>query len=174
MDQWLESDIPENLVVCDMPRSLNKVYIHAVWTTKNREALLASSLRQPLHEHFLLVAESNKFKILIVNSMGDHVHCLFQLPLTMTIAGILKALKGSSSNWIYQNELVDGTFHWQEGYAAYSVSPQHVERVKAYIYNQEKHHANQTVGEELRMLEKKSGELQVSASRERGVNRPPR
>ena len=39
--------------------------------------------------------------------------------------------KGNSSRWMNQH---GSTFAWQEGYGAFSVSPGHLGRVKAYIH----------------------------------------
>jgi REP element-mobilizing transposase RayT len=70
------------------------------------------------------------------------------------LSGLVKQLKGESSRWINENKIVQGGFRWQDGYAAYSVSPFLVKRVMTYIYNQEQHHQRQTFSEELELLEK--------------------
>jgi len=41
-----------------------------------------------------------------------------------------------------KTESVDlADFHWQAGYGAFSVSPAHVDALKQYIADQEKHHS---------------------------------
>jgi hypothetical protein len=42
------------------------------------------------------------------------------------------------------------TFHWQAGYAAFSVSQSNIDAVRAYIRNQAEHHRKQSFQEELR------------------------
>lgn len=41
-------------------------------------------------------------------------------------------------------------FYWQNGYGAFSVNPAQVDRVMAYIENQEEHHKNKTFQDEYR------------------------
>ncbi len=41
-------------------------------------------------------------------------------------------------------------FHWQAGYAAFSVSQSNIEAVREYILNQAEHHTRQTFQVELR------------------------
>ncbi len=43
-------------------------------------------------------------------------------------------------------------FHWQNGYAAFSVSRSNVVEVQRYIENQEEHHRRMTFQDELRAL----------------------
>jgi putative transposase len=50
-----------------------------------------------------------------------------------------------------------GRFAWRDGYAAISVSPSQVPMVRAYIENQERHHARRTFEQELVALLDKSG-----------------
>ena len=48
-------------------------------------------------------------------------------------------------------------FSWQEGFAAFSVSPSQVSAVKQYIRNQAEHHRKRNFEEEFLLLLKKSG-----------------
>ena len=80
--------------------------------------------------------------------MPDHMHCLFLLSPQKSIADIIKQIKGSSSHYINQNNLIDDKFAWQTGYAAYSVSESVVEKVYEYIKNQKQHHAKKTFQQE--------------------------
>ncbi len=80
----------------------------------------------------------------IINGMPDHIHCLFLLNPQKSIAEVIKQIKGSSSHFINQNNLVSEKFSWQTGYAGYSVSESVVERVNQYIKNQKEHHQKKT------------------------------
>ena len=48
-------------------------------------------------------------------------------------------------------------FYWQGGYGAFSISPAHVEPVRAYIANQEEHHKTVSFQDEFRRLLRKYG-----------------
>ena len=69
----------------------------------------------------------------------------------------MNQIKGESSHWINQNQLVSEKFMWQDDYYAVSVSESQVERVAAYINNQERHHSKRSFDEELDELIKKYG-----------------
>jgi REP element-mobilizing transposase RayT len=60
----------------------------------------------------------------------------------------VKQIKGSSSHFINQQELIPEKFSWQTGYAAYSVSESVVNKVFEYIQNQKIHHQKKTFQQE--------------------------
>ena len=80
--------------------------------------------------------------------MPDHLHCLFLLSPQTSINDVIKQIKGSSSYYINQNNLMIEKFAWQTGYAAYSVSESVIERVFQYIKNQKTHHQKKTFDQE--------------------------
>jgi putative transposase len=61
-----------------------------------------------------------------------------------SIAEVIKQIKGSSSHYINQTNLIHDKFAWQTGYAAYSVSESVVEKVYEYINGQKQHHQKKT------------------------------
>jgi REP element-mobilizing transposase RayT len=69
-----------------MPQSLAKVYIHAIFSTKNREPMLADDWRDELFHVLGGTANNLGCQSLIVGGVADHVHLLFQLGRTITIA----------------------------------------------------------------------------------------
>ncbi len=130
------------------------ILIHAVWTTKNREWLLTRNIRFDLFSHLKEKSVEKDINIDIINGIEDHVHCLFWLKPTQNVADVIKNLKGESSRWINANNLLaEGKFSWQEGYGAFSVSPPNLERVRNYIYNQEKHHEQMSYDAEMIKLQ---------------------
>src|SRR5690606_6486220 len=84
----------------------------------------------------------------IINGMPDHIHCLFLLSPQKSIADVVKQIKGSSSHFINQNNLIAEKFSWQTGYAAFSVSESVAEKVFRYIKNQKAHHQKKAFQQE--------------------------
>ena len=80
----------------------------------------------------------------IINGMPDHVHLLFLQNPKMAVADIVKQVKGNTSHWINEQDLIPERFAWQTGYAAYSVSESQLERVFQYINHQKEHHKRKT------------------------------
>ena len=117
-----------------------KIWIHAVWSTKNREHWLDKSFRQELFDHIYKNALSKDILMEIVDGHSNHVHCLFRLKNEQTISKVMQLIKGESSFWINQQKFIKEKFIWQEEYYAVSVSESKVNTTRAYIENQENHH----------------------------------
>lgn len=131
-----------------MSHSFNKIWIHAIWSTKDRLPLIHTTVENRIHQFISDQLREQGCPVRIINSMPDHIHCLFLLNPQKSIADVIKQLKGSSSHFINQNNLVAEKFAWQTGYAAYSVSESVVEKVFEYIKNQKVHHQNKTYRQE--------------------------
>lgn len=131
-----------------MPHSFNKIWIHAIWSTKERSPLINLSVEQKVYQFISEELREQGCPVRIINGMPDHIHCLFLLNPKKSIAEIIKQIKVSSSHFINQNDLIAAKFAWQTGYAAYSVSESVVNKVFQYIHNQKAHHAKKTFQQE--------------------------
>ena len=87
-----------------------------------------------------------------VGGIANHVHLLFILSRTNTLADIVRLLKSNSSKWINEHNGLLNQFCWQDGYGAFSVSQSQVKKVVDYIENQETHHHTKTFKEEYKQL----------------------
>jgi putative transposase len=121
-----------------------KVMIHAVWGTKNREPFLASEIRRVVIEHIKENAKEKKIYIDTINGYEEHLHCLFGLNADMSLSKALQLIKGESAYWINKNGLIKSKFEWADEYFAASVSESALDKVRAYIDNQEQHHRKVT------------------------------
>jgi len=126
-----------------------KVYIHFVWSTKNRIPFLDSQeLRKKVWNHISENAKEKGIFIDFINGYTDHCHCLVSLGVDQTIKKTMQLIKGESSFWINKQELTTQKFEWQDEYFAVSVSESMIEKVRDYIKNQEEHHSKKTFQEE--------------------------
>ncbi len=139
-----------------MPQSLSNILIHLVFSTKNRMLWLPDEWRDDLHGYLGGTVRKMGSELLAVNSVEDHVHLLFPLPRTITVADLVKGMKQSSTQWIREKQ-GSKAFHWQTGYAAFSISAGHHDAVIQYIGNQREHHQKTTFQDEYRRLLKKCG-----------------
>jgi putative transposase len=133
-----------------MAQSLAKVYIHLIFSTKGRSPVLAKEWRNELFH--VLGGNANKLgcQSLIVGGVADHIHMLFQLSRTISIADAVGGIKSASSAWINQSHRPASLFQWQAGCAAFSVSQSLIEAVRVYIQNQAEHHQMKSYEDELR------------------------
>lgn len=129
--------------------SFVKVYIHFVWSTKNREPYLASKeIRQKVWQHIKENAKEKGIFIDFINGYSEHCHCLVSLGIDQTIQKIMQLIKGESSFWINKQQLTNLKFEWQDEYFAVSVSESMIDKVREYIKNQEEHHKHKSFSEE--------------------------
>ena len=125
-----------------------KIWVHIVWTTKDRKPLLNKEIRKEVFYHIRDNAIKKGIHVDFINGYLEHVHCLVSLGSGQNIDKILQLLKGESSCWINKNKICSEKFEWQDEYFATSVSPSGVSRVRAYIMNQENHHKKRVFNDE--------------------------
>ena len=135
-----------------------RVYMHLVFSTKNRQPFLNSAeLRKNVFQHIKNNAEEKGIWLDCVNGYQDHAHCLISLGKEQTISKVAQLIKGESSYWINQNNLTTEKFVWQDDYWIVGVSESHLESVRKYIHNQEIHHSNQSFESEINNFMEKYG-----------------
>ena len=135
-----------------MPQSLVKNLVHLVYTTKERRAWLPTEHREGLFAYQAGIFRELESPAVIIGGVEDHVHALFSLSKNFALKKIVEEVKKSSSKWMKQNGPRNGLFHWQAGYAAFSVSVSNLEQVQRYIEKQEEHHKQLSFQDELRAL----------------------
>ena len=127
-----------------MANTYSQVSIHCVFAVKGRECVIGPNFRDKLHAYLHGVLKGEGTYPLAVGGWIDHVHILFELPLTMAISDIMRDVKASSSKWVNESGFVPGRFNWQEGYGAFSCSKSHRDRTIKYIMGQEEHHGRRS------------------------------
>jgi putative transposase len=133
-----------------MPQSLAKVYLHAIFSTKNREPILHDDWRDELFRVMGGTVNNLGCQSLTVGGVADHAHLLFQLGRSITIADAIGKIKSTSSLWVNHNHGLSSPFHWQAGYGVFSVSQSHVGATAEYIQQQASHHARVSFQDEFR------------------------
>lgn len=126
-----------------------KVYIHFVWSTKNRFPFLNSlELREKMWKHIKENGKEKGIFIDFVNGYSDHCHCLVSLKSDQTIQKVIQMIKGESAFWFNNQNFILEKFGWQDEYFAVSVSESMIENVRNYIRNQETHHSKNSFDDE--------------------------
>ena len=133
-----------------MPQSLARIYVHLIFSTKNREAVLHDSIRTDLHNYMGGILRDLGVHATEINTESDHAHVVFMLSRTVTLADTVKELKRGSSIWLKEKDRSLPNFHWQHGYAAFSVSETKLEIVRRYVRNQRAHHEKESFQDEYR------------------------
>lgn len=127
-----------------MSHSYNKIWLHVVFATKERIPLINFAIETKIYTHMREQLIEIGCPVRIINGMPDHVHLLFLQNPKMTVTDVVKQVKGNTSHWINEQNLISEKFAWQTGYAAYSVSESQLEKVFQYINHQKAHHQTKT------------------------------
>lgn len=135
-----------------MPQSLARLHIHLVFSTKNREPIITDVVRNSLHAYMATVLQNLGCHPVLINSVEDHVHLLFELARTVAVSQAVEDVKKSSSKWIKTQGPTFSKFAWQAGYGVFAVSESNVETVRKYIAGQREHHRTKTFQEEYRQF----------------------
>lgn len=73
-----------------------KVYIHFVWSTKNREPYLDSfEIRQKVWQHIKENAKTKEIYIDTINGYQEHCHCLISMGIDQTMSKIIQLIKAN-------------------------------------------------------------------------------
>ena len=126
-----------------MPTSYYQVFIHLIWGTWDRLPLISEQIRPRLYAALIAKCQAHQCVALAVGGVENHVHLLVKLHSTISVADLVKELKGSSSHLITHEIAPDEFFKWQGSYGAVSVNPAEIDVVERYIKNQKQHHAAQ-------------------------------
>ena len=138
-----------------MPQSLAKIYLHLVFSTKDRVRIVPDAIRPDLHAYIGGILHGLGCAPIEINSEPDHAHLLFLMSRTHTVARIVEDVKTSSNQWLKGRDKQFDRFAWQRGYAAFSVSQSNADQVRAYIRNQSEHHKKVTFQDEIRAFLKR-------------------
>ena len=117
-----------------MAQSLSRLWTHLIFSTKNRHPFLSDKkLRTNTHAYLAKMLREQDCETLIVNGVEDHIHALFALSRTHSIASVVKEIKRTSSVFAKELSPALAKFHWQGGYGAFSVSQSNLDEVIRYI-----------------------------------------
>jgi REP element-mobilizing transposase RayT len=98
-----------------MPQSLSSILIHLVFSTKHRERLISAVIEPELNAYLAAVFHECKSPALAIGGHEDHIHALFALSRSATVADVVEEVKKRSSKWIKTKDETLRQFQWQAG-----------------------------------------------------------
>jgi len=131
-----------------MANTFTKLYIHIVFSVKNRHHLIPDAHREELHKYITGIIQNKKHKLIAINSVKDHIHILIGLNPDSALSDLVRDIKSNSSIFINRQGWLKTKFYWQEGYSAFSYGQSQIDHVIKYIENQREHHRKKTFHEE--------------------------
>ena len=141
-----------------MSQSLVQIYVHIIFSTKNRAPFLNDpEFRERVHAYLAGICKKQDCPAIIAGGVSDHVHLLCRLGKQIDISTLIREIKRDSSSWVKEQRPLLNAFYWQNGYGAFSISPSHVDGLTDYIRDQEQHHTKETFQDEFRRICAKCG-----------------
>jgi REP-associated tyrosine transposase len=137
-----------------MSHAFVKNHIHLVFGVKDRRIKVVYEILPELWSYIAGICRNQEMAAIAVNGMNDHAHVLFHLPPVMSLADAVRLIKTNSSKWMNEQ---GGSFAWQPGYGAFSVSISNTAAVAEYIRQQDRHHRKMTFAQEYDALLHKHG-----------------
>ncbi len=133
-----------------MAHSFCKIYIHIIFSTKNRQRWLDETIRPRVHAYIATLARNAGCPFVVAGGPDDHIHILADMGKKVHPVEMIGRIKQESSKFIKTLGSEYRDFYWQSGYGMFSVGPTRVDDVKAYIDGQVDHHRRQTFQDEFR------------------------
>ena len=138
-----------------MAQSLHQIYMHIIFSTKNREHLIQPEIESELHGYMSGICKKLGYQVIIIGGYTDHVHILCMQSNRVLTTKLLEVLKSSSSLWIKTKGDAYKNFYWQNGYGAFSVDAARLNSITKYIANQHEHHSKVSFETEFREIAKR-------------------
>ena len=133
-----------------MAQTLVSLYVHVVFSTKNRTNLISPEIETELFAYIGGILNNNDSKLIAANGTQNHIHLLISLSKNVVFSKLIGSVKRDSSKWIKTKSAEFHNFQWQDGYGAFSVGQTQIEDVKKYIAGQKAKHNKQSFEDELR------------------------
>lgn len=143
-----ERDKPHN----PMAQTLVQLFVHVVFSTKNRADLIAPAIEPELFAYIGGIAANNKSKLVAAGGTANHVHLLILLSKNIELSELVGDIKRNSSRWIKTKGKEFAGFGWQDGFAAFSVGQTQVPMIKSYFAKQKEKHGTQRFEDEMRQF----------------------
>ena len=137
------------------------IWLHCVWSTKNRIPYLTDRIRSEVISHIYHNAKSKGIYLDQMNGYHEHLHALISMSGTQNISEIMQKIKGESSFWINKKKLTRLKFEWQDDFYCVSIGQSQMENLKIYIRDQEVHHKKVSWEEVLEKLIKENNLLRI-------------
>lgn len=139
-----------------MANTYTQMYLHLVIVVSGRLSLIPHNHKTELFQYISGIIRERGHKPLCINGMPDHVHIFLGLNPEESVSSLAKEIKRCSTLFMNQKGWYTSKFSWQSGYAAFTYSHSHIDRVIHYIMNQEKHHERATLRIEYEEMLKKN------------------
>ena len=133
-----------------MAQTPTSCVIHFIFSTKNRTPILTPAVEPELFAYIGSITRNMDSPLLAANGVSDHIHLLISMDKKVSMSNLMENVKKDSSKWLKTMGREFAEFHWQDGYAGFSIGKSMQADVEEYIAGQKEHH--QQVGFKAELL----------------------
>lgn len=130
---------------------------HLVFATKERRQTITPEYRKELYAYLYGILKNNGCYVHRINGMAEHLHILFDLTPSRSLADLVRDLRQSSSVWLKSNEHFPHFDAWCRGYYAVTIGIHDIESVTGYIIHQQEHHQSCGFIQEMEAIASRNG-----------------
>jgi len=80
-----------------MPNTFSQIYIQVVFAVKGRECQIHHSWENQLYKYITGIVQNHNQKVIAINGMPDHIHCLIGMKPTCCLSDLVREIKKSSN-----------------------------------------------------------------------------
>lgn len=128
--------------------SFTKLIYHIIFRTKHSIPAIVERHETELYAYILGYMKNKEYHLYRIGGMPDHIHLLVSIPPTISLSEFVRDLKASTSKMLKDNPKFPNFPGWNNGYAAFSYSPNEKDMICNYIKNQKEHHKSKTFVDE--------------------------
>ena len=125
-----------------------QILYQLVFGTKGRRPTLEKAGRDQLFKYISVLLENKQCHLYRINGVEDHLHIETHVHPTIAVSALVKDIKLASTIFIKEENLFPNFNGWQEGFGAFTYSPEARDNLINYVKNQEEHHQKTTFMEE--------------------------
>ncbi len=124
---------------------LHRLFVHLVWTTRDRRPTITYPVAIVLHEQLAMIARQERALVIETGIVATHVHMLLRLHPATSIPRLVQRLKGTTSYSLRANHQSGTQVRWAKGYSVRSVSEQAIADVHQYVATQSQRHPAEVI-----------------------------
>ncbi len=128
-----------------------RLFYHLGWTTRDRLPLITPELERDRCRQIESAPRRKRILVHAVGGTADHVHMTVSIPPTLAVSEAMTAIQGASAQAI--DQMGGGWFGWPAEFGATTFAERHLTQVVAYIENQKRHQAEQSLWRTLEDVE---------------------
>ncbi len=125
-------------------------YLHAILLTDNHKKLINNKNEDLLYKYVDVALKRHACKLLQIGGTENHVHLVFEMSPEISIDELLKKVKLGSQTELQHKGFRD--FFWSDGYYAYTIGAEDIEKERFNIMQQHLFHRDVTLEMELTKL----------------------